>query len=248
MSSPSAPGKWTGLLRTSLKELPRGAGPLHCLLCGAADVPPPHSMHCPAEPPSILPMLREIVEKTAKGKKRTPHNLRLRSRYRGFASIFETWAIETPDMFCETCSQTWTVCAIGRCLANMQQFLGEESVHNPTFRRPQTRTNTTQKYNERRVQTPNEIKPPNTEYPGNTVGPPLRLAATKRLTQLHNCARHQDMQQQARRFHFRMLISHAFWEQGLNKNTKSPRVLFHCISMRDRSPYPRNDLLHALLA
>ena len=43
-------------------------------------------------------------------------------------------------MFCETCGQTWTVCAINRCLANIQRFLGEESVHNPTFRRPQTRT------------------------------------------------------------------------------------------------------------
>ena len=59
------------------------------------------------------------------------------------------------------------------------------------------------------TQIPNDIKPPNTEYPGNTARPPLRLAATKRLTQLHKCARHQDMQQQARRFHLRMPTRHA---------------------------------------
>ena len=137
-------------------------------------------------------------------------------------------------MFCETRSQTLTVCAIDRCLANSQPFLGEESIHNSTFCRTQTRTCTTQKYNQRCVQILDETKPPHTEYPGDTARPPLGFAATKRLMQLHQCARHQDAQQQARRFHFRMPISHAFWEQGPNKNTESPRALFHCISMRDR--------------
>ena len=39
--------------------------------------------------------------------------------------------------------------------------------------------------------------------------------------------------------------SNAFWQQGPNKNTESPRVLFHRIPMRDRSPYPHNNLFSA---
>ena len=40
-------------------------------------------------------------------------------------------------------------------LPNIQRFLGEESVHNPNLKRPQTGTDTTQKYHERRVQISN---------------------------------------------------------------------------------------------
>ena len=65
---------------------------------------------------------------------------------------------------------------------------------------------------------------------------------------IHHCARHQDMQQQTRRFHSGMPIRHAFRYQGPNKKTESPRVLFHCVAMLDRSNNPHKDLLHTFFA
>ena len=151
-------------------------------------------------------------------------------------------------MFCETCGQTWRVCTTDRYLANIQHLLGEETVHNSTFKKTQTRTCTTRKYNKRCVQILDETKPSNTEYPSNTSCPPLRLAASKRLMQLHQCARRQDMQQQARCFQICTPIRHGIKKQSSNGNAGSTNVLFDYISMTDRSPNPIDDLMHALFA
>ena len=96
-------------------------------LAAQSTFPPPHLSHCPSELPSISPMLpllmfgrlwkRQLMER-----KRTLHNLRLRS-IPGFACIFETGSKQTPDMFCESCGQTWTACAINRCLCQYTTLL-----------------------------------------------------------------------------------------------------------------------------
>ena len=189
----------------------------------------------------------EIVGKTANGKKRTPQNLRLRSRYRGlFASL-------------RLGRSRHLICSVRRAARPGQcvRLTDASPIYNVSLEKsPYTippsegpspeqtpRRNTTRDVSRFRMWSNHpswvlwQHGTPTSEACGGEapdVAPPVckppRHAAPS--TTFPSSHAHKPC----------LLVT------GPNKNTESPSALFHRIPMCDRSPFPHNDLLHALFA